>query len=345
MRSISAPASAAPAPGAATPEHRFRMSVIVPTYNRRAILLKALEAYQQQTAVRDILEILVIDDGSTDGTPGAVEQFALTAPFPVRYLRQNHEGPARGRNRGIRESRGGLVLFGDDDIIPAPTLVAEHAAWHQKHPGESDAMLGRVDWAPEVHPTPFMEWLSSEGVVFDYGKMRRGLVDENHFYSCNLSIKRNFLLQNGMFDEEFPAAAFEDIELGHRLMAKGLRLFYHPEAVGYHWKRMSLADAVRRAEMVEIASELFRAKVPAPPAPAVRRPGEGARRALRKTLRAVLPAAAPLVRLFDTRVPLPWFVYRIFYAECILPRVQAKVRARAALPRQVPSRTPVGIQP
>lgn len=301
------------------------LSIVIPTYNRRDVLLRTLEAYKHQTAVDEILEVIVIDDGSTDGTREAAQRSSLTSPFPIRYLRQEHKGPARGRNYAIRESKGDLILLGDDDIVPTPTLVAEHLAWHQKYPSPSDAVLGYIAWAREVNPTPFMQWLAHDGIVFGYSTMHMGQVEGSHFYSCNLSVSRNFMLQNGMFDEEFPAAAFEDIELGLRLTKRGLRLFYNPKAVGYHYKRMSLADVWQRAEMVEKLNPLFLAKTTPDQGPYPVEQLNAVRRARRVIVRAVLPLLSPTIRLFDTRVPLPWIVYRTFYSHYILPKVRMKL--------------------
>lgn len=299
------------------------LSVVIPTYNRSDVLLKTLRSYKEQTAANEILEILVVDDGSTDGTPDTVAKLSAAFPFPIRYLRQNHKGPARGRNWAIRESRGSLVLLGDDDIIPCPTMVAEHLAWHEEYPGLSDAVLGFIEWSQQVNPTPFMRWF--EKVLFNFDRMPRGLLDEPIVFSGNISFKRDFLLRNGMFDEDFPYAAWEDTELGHRLRKKGLRVFFNRAAVGYHHSRMTVEDLRRRQERVEANRELFRKKIGTTQKP-VREGGAG-RVALRKMGRAILPLAAPVVRLFDTQLPLPQVVYRTFYFHYILPGVEARVRS------------------
>lgn len=303
------------------------LSVVVATYNRKEILLKTLEAYRQQTAAHGILELLVIDDGSTDGTVEAVSEFAGRCPFGIRCLHQYREGQAKGRNRAIRESKGGLMLMGDDDVIPAPTLVAEHLTWHEEHPALSDAVVGQVAWSPELSPTPFMEWLAQDGIITDYGHMKRGQVTPPHFYTGNISLKRDFLLQNGLFDEGFRNYGYEDAELGYRLTKKGLRLFYNPDALGYHYKRVSVADVWRRAELVETAYPIFEAKVAASRAPRPVEKTSAARLAVRKTVRAIVPLAAPIARLFDTQIALPWFVYRMFYYHYMVPKVKARMVA------------------
>jgi glycosyltransferase involved in cell wall biosynthesis len=304
------------------------ISVIIPTYNRKKTLLRTLEAYKRQSAGGEILEVVVVDDGSTDGTGEATAQAALGSPFPIRYLRQDNHGQGLARNLGIRSADGELVLLGDDDIIPTPTLVAEHAAWHRKHPSPSVAVLGYVAWSPELKPTPFMEWLALDGILFDYGHLSPGCTAGfMYFYSCNISLKRRFLLDQGMFDEDFHTYGYEDSELGYRLMQRGLRLLYNPAAIGHHYKRMSFADVCRRAKMTEVTYELYKTKVPAeargeqPPsgkAPAWRR-------ARRKLFSLLAPALGQLAFVLDTQIPLPWSVYRGFY-DYVVPRVKTKQR-------------------
>src|SRR5712664_4095363 len=176
-----------------------QLSVIIPTYNRREILLKTLEGYKGQTASDEILELVVVDDGSTDGTGEAVAQSALSSRFPIRLLRQDNRGLATVRNLGIRSAKGELILFGDDDIIPTSALVAEHVAWNKKYPTLSVAILGLVTWSPDVNATPFMEWLGLDGPLFGFGRLSPGReVGPAHSYFCNTSVKKRFLLEQGM---------------------------------------------------------------------------------------------------------------------------------------------------
>jgi glycosyltransferase involved in cell wall biosynthesis len=292
------------------------LSVIIPTYNREEILLKTLAAYQRQSARSEILEVMVLDDGSTDGPAEAVREFARTAQVPVRYFRLTHRGLAAVRNHGIREARGRLILFGDDDIVPGPDLVAEHLAWHKKYPQPTVGVLGLVEWAPEVHPTPFMEWLAKDGVLFSYGKLKAG--GEVRFpccYFCNTSLKTDFLRENGVFDEDFKTYGFEDAELGYRLERRGLRLLYNPDAVGHHVKFMSFQDACKRARLVAAAWRVFETKQ------AGKFLAEAgflhSRRLTSRVKRAIFKPMVPffgLLRpLLDTRIALPRFAYGKIY--------------------------------
>lgn len=147
---------------------------------------------------------------------------AKTSQIPVRYLSKHHGGLASVRNHGIQEARDDLLLMGDDDIIPGPTLVAEHLAWNEKYSAPNFGILGSVAWSLEVHPTPFMEWLGLDGVPFGFGRLSRERevpFDSTHF--CSTSIKRNFLIEDTMFDKDFQAYGCEDPEFSYRLAKKG----------------------------------------------------------------------------------------------------------------------------
>jgi glycosyltransferase involved in cell wall biosynthesis len=196
----------------------MRISVIIPTYNRAEILSKTLRAYSEQTEDGPIFEALVIDDGSKDHTASVVRNWSSHSTLPVRYLWQENRGLAAARNHAIREAKGELLLFGDDDIIPSPKMVAEHLAWHREHPEKDVGVLGLVGWATEVNASPFMKWSGLYGPQFNFGYFKPGMqLDFRHTYFCNTSVKASFLAQHGVFSEEFRQYGWEDLELGYRL--------------------------------------------------------------------------------------------------------------------------------
>jgi glycosyltransferase involved in cell wall biosynthesis len=298
------------------------LSVLISTYNRKETLLKTLGAYEAQSPRSNILEVLVLDDGSTDDTPKAVAEFTARSELPVRYLQLTHRGSAAVRNYGIGEAKGKLILFGDDDILPTPHLVEEHVSWHKNHPQPSVGILGLVEWSSEVNPTPFMHWLAEEG-FFSYGRLKAGEeAGFGCFYSGNLSLKTDFLLENGLFDEDFKSYGFEDTELGYRLEKKGLKLLYNPRAVGYHYKFVSFADACRRAKVVAAARRLFEKKEAGQYLAELEERSERtlALRVRRLMGIPLIPLAALLKPFLDTRVALPRFMYRkIYYYFAVLP--------------------------
>ncbi len=294
-----------------------RLSVVIPTYNRKTTLKKALQAYRRQSTPQEIVEILVIDDDSTDGTEAIVAECGQASAIPIRYFRQQHKGPAAARNIGIQESRGELILFTDDDIIPGPSLVAEHVEWHRQHPEPFVAVLGYVTWSPELRPTPFMEWYGLSGALFAYGSFKRGAeLDCRFFYTCNLSLKTGFLRKNGLFDEDFKSAAWEDIELGCRLQRLGLRLLYNSDAIAYHHQHFSFADACLRARRCAMAHRVFEKKEVARYLSELgaRRDSSLRSRIAESLARWMVRSFPPLKVLVDSRIPLPWTLYGALFS-------------------------------
>jgi GT2 family glycosyltransferase len=300
----------------------MEVSVVIATFNRRDTLNKAMKAHLAQSALNQLAEILIVDDGSSDGTAEQVATLARHSSIPIRYWYQPKRGAAAARNMGIREAKGEVILFVDDDIIPAPDLVGEHLKWHGKHPDLCDAVLGHITWSPEVHPTPFMRWISLDGVLTAYRHIAlKTEVDFRYFYTGNLSLKTEFLRRTGNFDEDFGGYGFEDTELGYRLQKNGMRLFYNPAAVAYHYKRVTFAEACRRAQQVELARSILDRKEAGKhmrELEAMERSAVPQRGRLGRLLLAVLVALlSPLKLLIDSPIPLPWRLYRRFYNDAV----------------------------
>jgi len=289
------------------------LTVVIPTYNRREVLRRTLNGYLAQSSPHLVSELLIVDDGSTDDTESVVSEFWRVAPFPIRYLHQPNRGPAAARNLGLTEAATQLVLYTDDDVIPHPELVLQHVRWHRQDPAPSVAVLGFVTWAPEVHATPFMRWYGEGGSLFGYRQFRhRREIDYRSFYTCNLSVKREFLQAFGKFDERFKIAAYEDIELGFRLSKTGLRLLYNPQAIGYHYQFFTFGDACRKKKKAAPARQLFLQTEAGKHLLEIQRQRDS--RFIFRVARWMITwfgrlfESAP--KLLDSNFPLPGFIYR-----------------------------------
>lgn len=219
----------------------IRVSVVMPTHNRWDQLRRVLEGYREVAFPLDDFEVLVCDDASDDDTPTLIRTFAETAPYTLRYLRQEKKGPAAARNMGIKAAAAPLIVLTDDDCVPNPQLLARHTAATR----QGIATIGYIEWHPDVTVTPFMAFLSP-GYRFNFAQ----ITDPQNatfrcFYTANVSAWRADLLALGGFDESFPAAAYEDIELGYRLRKAGVRLVYDREAIIYHLHEMRLEGMLR----------------------------------------------------------------------------------------------------
>ena len=238
------------------------MSVVVPTYRRPGLLQRCLAALDEQDLPAERFEVIVVDDGSADATADVLAQAGGNV---VPLAQPANAGPAAARNRGIRTASGPLVLFLDDDVVAAPDLLSTHLALHSSARDPLLGILGRVDWHSSIRPTPFMHWLDRSGLQFAYDTwLSEGAVDPPYaaFYTANLSVPRDLLLDAGGFDERFPYAAFEDMELAFRMTKRGFHLDYRPQARAFHTRAMALPDFCVRMTKVGESAELMRQTAP-----------------------------------------------------------------------------------
>jgi glycosyltransferase involved in cell wall biosynthesis len=200
-------------------------SVIIPTHNRKELLAETLGALQSQSNAPSF-EIIVVDDGSTDGT----QDMVLGRGSSAKLLGRPKSGPAAARNAGARAAAGRWLAFLGDDTIPASGWLAAHAKARERQPdADTVAVIGYTRWHHRIRVTPFLRYINEQGLQFGYGIIQNPEdVPFNFFYTSNLSIGRELFLSE-LFEEDFPAAAWEDIEAGYRLKKKGMRLIYdHP---------------------------------------------------------------------------------------------------------------------
>lgn len=220
------------------------ISVVIPTRDRRAILEKCLAALRAQTFPPDRFEVVVVDDGSADGTPEMLAG-AARGMANLRHFTQAAGGPAKARNLGIRNARGPLILFTGDDCVAAPSLLTEHARVHGRE--RNVAVLGHIDWHPDLEVTPFMEYVGkTHQFTFPAIELEKRNVPFNFFYTSNISLRKELLPGAGAFDEEFTDAVCEDAELGYRLWRSGVRIVYHRQALTYHYHAVTLGEFIQR---------------------------------------------------------------------------------------------------
>ena len=185
-----------------------RISVVMPTYRRPALMARCLGALLEQSLPGDAFEIVVVDDGCTDDTRdrcAELDALSRAGGGPeIRYLRPHGtRGPAAARNRGWRAARGALIAFTDDDTIPDPDWLRQ---------GE-DALSrpSRVAAWGRVH-VPMPERMT------DNARNTAGL-ENAVFVTANAFVRRDALEQVGGFDERYRRAWREDTDLYFALLA------------------------------------------------------------------------------------------------------------------------------
>jgi GT2 family glycosyltransferase len=205
------------------------ISGLLTTYNRANLLPRVLEGLASQSLDPTRFEVIAVDDGSTDETQQVLD--AWRDRLPLRVFRQNHAGLAAAKNLGVFAAQSPLLVFLDDDDVAEPDLLVAHLAVHLAKPDLAVAVLGRTTLAPEIARIPVMRHVTEVGCqLFSYGWMQpEQVLDHTAFWGGRSSCKRGLLVRHGVFNPEFRFGC-EDIELGWRLAAQGLRVIYEPRA-------------------------------------------------------------------------------------------------------------------
>jgi GT2 family glycosyltransferase len=203
--------------------NEFLLSVIIPVYNCRPQIKHALDALAAQDIDQEF-EIIVVDDGSTDGTADFVRSYDPR----IRVISQPNQGPAVARNLGANLARGEILFFTDDDCVPDRNWLREMLRPFVADP-EVVAGKGRYRTDQPEIVARFVQ-LEFED-KYDY--MARDMyIDFIDTYSAGF--RRQVFLESGGFDTEFPVACAEDVELSYRLSHKGYKMVFIPQAVVRH---------------------------------------------------------------------------------------------------------------
>ncbi|HET8955198.1 MAG TPA: glycosyltransferase [Solirubrobacterales bacterium] len=222
----------------------MRFSVVIPTYRRRERVLRHVAALANQTF--GDFEAIVVDDGSDDGSAAALR--ALETPFPLAVIEQENQGAAQARNVGARAARGEVLLFLDDDMEAAPSLLAEHDRCHREG---ADLVVGDMPLHPDS-PPGLLSW----GVGFWAQSRRERLLEPgtepglDDLLTGQISISRESFERLGGFDTSFTREGLfggEDIDFGYRVVKAGLRVVFNPEAISYQYYDVDPAAYLRRA--------------------------------------------------------------------------------------------------
>lgn len=236
-----------------------RLSIVVPTYQRRELLKRCTDALRRQDTLAPY-EIIIADDGGEDGVR---ELVAALAPRDrrVRYVYGPHAGPAAAKNRGIARARANLIAFVDDDWIVAPDFVRRIVAFFEEHPKR----LGMTARMVAAEDSPFVERVNHFQYETDMRLLleRRNRLDHHlrnflagtHYAfrpqeapyvsaSGGLVLRRTAVDRVGVFDEELLIG--EDTDMAWRMRARGITLFYNPAIEIVHHYRSTLPASLEQ---------------------------------------------------------------------------------------------------
>lgn len=195
----------------------MRVSIVIATKNRAALLERALRSLEAQIGAPSF-EIVVVDNGSTDSTRAVADAAAERAHVPVRYVYEERANRGRARNAGVRVAQGYLLLFCDDDVQAPPGWIASHDAAHVT----GDLVVS----GPILNVTSYEERPKPSLASFSRA----------FFCTCNVSLPRYAFEAAGGFDEVFDLYGWEDTELGMRLRDNGMQRRFAWDAYIWHVK-------------------------------------------------------------------------------------------------------------
>ncbi len=287
------------------------LAVVIPTHQRRELLLQVLAAVAAQTLPPTRFQVVVVCDGCSDGSPEAARQAAApggaAAGLDLTVMEQPNSGAATARNRGAAACDAPLLLFIDDDMIAAPDLAEAHLTHHRSRPGS--VVLGAMPVHPDSPPGYLTEGLRR------WADRRHALLSDparpvptDEVLTGQMSMSRETFHRLGGFDVRFTAGGTfggEDIEFGWRARRLGIPVVYEPRAVTRQIYRKTFralcrnirdagaADALMAAKHPEIRAELPLGQVENLSA-WQRRTHQATLRAPRLTALALAPALAAL---------------------------------------------------
>ncbi|MBN8705708.1 MAG: glycosyltransferase [Bacteroidetes bacterium] len=216
------------------------ISVVIPTFNRKHLLEEGLPAILSQTILSALYEVIVVSDGSTDGTAGYITLLQKTHSN-LKFIQQENSGPAAARNRGASEAKAEILAFTDDDCIPASNWL--------------ESIL-KVFSEKKI--------IGIQGRTSTYRKLRTPLtqqIDNENGHpaipTCNAAFLTAAFRQIGGFDITFPFAHNEDADFAWRLEKIGETSFEKSVHVIHPPRKDSFLKIINRSKMLESEFLLF----------------------------------------------------------------------------------------
>lgn len=206
----------------------MKVSVVIPTYQRCASVKRALRFLDRQTLSPTEYEVIVVVDGSTDGTAETLS--AYQPRYPLHVVSQKNRGRAAACNAGIHLAHGEVIILLDDDMEADPELVEEH--WNVHKIALNVAVIGAAPICLELGAPPTQRYVASKFNEHLSRLSAPGYVLRlRDVYSGNFSIRRETIIKVNGFDERFQIYGNEDLDLAVCLTQQDVMLVYHPGAI------------------------------------------------------------------------------------------------------------------
>lgn len=204
----------------------LELSVIVATRGAEARVAKLLARLDQQTLAARRFELLLVDHGAH----GTLSVDRSAHRYALNLLHLPGAGPAAARNLALDHASGSIVLFLEDDALPAFDLLERHLAVHALRT-DRVAVLGTFAFSAEAKSRPFVQVLDDSDLFLDFVRLRDAALHPwTYFWTCNLSLPLEAVREAGGFDADgFPEGVLDDVELGLRLAERGFSVLYRAD--------------------------------------------------------------------------------------------------------------------
>lgn len=216
-------------------------------------------AFDRQTLGAEDYEAIVVDATHQVDYQAALRRYRAETRGGANITchRVARGGRARALNSALEHARSDLVIFLGDDNLPPPGFAEAHLRFHEEHPEVEAVGVSAAILVPAVR-TPFSVWLEESGELYG-APFRADMTElpERFFYVANASVKRELLDRAGRFDERFAHHAWDDYELGERLLAAGMKTYFVTGARTAHIHGISLRDRERTLRQAGAAAKLY----------------------------------------------------------------------------------------
>ena len=227
--------------------NKYKVSVIVPTYNQVERLKIVLKSLLNQNFDKKMYEVIVINDGSNDNTRKYLE--SLNIENLIYISLENNRGRSYARNCGVRKSVNELLIFVDGDRVCPPDFIENHVKAHMEHP--RSVVLGSIaelfiselenffncydlKIEEELKKARYFNYFEFISQIYNEKGETNDVLCWTTLFTSNFSIEKTILDEIGKFDEEFTKWGLENFELGYRLYINKIRFVLNREAINYH---------------------------------------------------------------------------------------------------------------